>query len=100
MMRPCLSCGALTKGTRCPGCVRAWDARRRPSPWRSGYNTAHIKARKALAAMLPASCGYGCGAWCGLAKGDWVAAHVVDGDPDAGWIVSCPTCNQRAKVRA
>ena len=44
----------------------------------------------------PMACGYGCGAmfW---PDGDWVAAHVVDGDPDAGWLVSCRSCNERAK---
>lgn len=32
MRRPCLDCGALTPGTRCPTCTRAYDRNRRPSP--------------------------------------------------------------------
>jgi hypothetical protein len=46
--------------------------------------------------MLPATCGYGCGTV--IEPGDrWVAAHAVDGDPDAGYLISCPSCNERAK---
>jgi hypothetical protein len=30
---------------------------------------------------------------------DWVAAHRVDGDPSAGYMVSCRRDNERAKVR-
>jgi hypothetical protein len=29
--------------------------------------------------------------------GDWVAAHLIDGDAAAGYVVACPTCNERAK---
>ena len=32
-----------------------------------------------------------------MPEGDWVAAHVVDGDPSAGWLPSCRSCNERAK---
>jgi hypothetical protein len=29
--------------------------------------------------------------------GDWFAAHLIDGDAAAGYVVACPTCNERAK---
>lgn len=44
--------------------------------------------------MLPAPCGYGCGTTL-TANSDWVAAHVEDGNPHAGWIASCAPCNQQ-----
>ena len=34
-----------------------------------------------------------------VAASDLVAAHVVDGDPTAGWQASCRSCNERAKGR-
>lgn len=46
--------------------------------------------------MLPAFCGYGCGTLL-MPDDDWVAAHVVDGQPEYGYIAACPTCNERAK---
>ena len=60
-----------------------------------GYGVAHQRARAAM--RLPAPCGY-----CGVVirSGEhWVAAHVVDGDESAGWMVSHPICNERAKLR-
>jgi hypothetical protein len=61
-----------------------------------GYGSAHQGARRTLRDMLPGPCGYGCGTWL-MPDGDWIAAHVVDGDPTAGWVASCRTCNERAK---
>jgi len=61
-----------------------------------GYGLGHQQARDALRASLPAPCGYGCGRNL-QPDGAWVAAHVVDGNPAAGWIASCPPCNERAK---
>ena len=62
-----------------------------------GYGAVHQGVRRALSATLPAPCGYG---------GEmlypdeaWVAAHRVDGDPSAGWMVSCPRHNEQAKER-
>ena len=95
--RPCLDCGALTKGTRCPPCTRAMSNARGSTAQR-GYGGAHQAARAALLATLPAPCGYGCGATL-TPSTPWVAAHVVDGDAQAGWMASCIVCNERAKRR-
>jgi hypothetical protein len=97
-LRPCLDCGALVaRASRCSGC-EAGRERRRGSPSRRGYDSRHVAARLTLRDTLPGPCGYGCGTWL-WPNGQWVAAHVVDGNPDAGWIASCRTCNQRAKGR-
>ena len=78
--------------SRCAACER-----RRPSRQARGYDAAHDRARAALAAMLPAPCFY-----CRTVIGQgapFVAAHVVDGDPSAGWAAAHAACNERAKVR-
>ncbi len=85
----------LESGTPCRACQRRRDAAR-PSPAARGYGALHQAARRALVASLPAPCAYGCGAVL-RAPGEMVAAHVRDGDPDAGWVASCRTCNERAK---
>lgn len=90
--RPCITCGTPTTGPRCPAHRRTNDREAR------GYGTAHIDARKSLAATLPAPCGYGCGTQL-TPDGPWVAAHIIDGDPNAGWIASCRPCNEQAKAR-
>jgi hypothetical protein len=61
-----------------------------------GYGKEHLGARHVLAGTLPRFCAYGCGTWLSAAD-PWVAAHVEDGDPTAGWVVGCVPCNQRAK---
>ena len=89
--RPCLDCGTLIVSSgRCPACRGTNDRR--------GYGRQHQGARRSLRANLPGYCGYGCGTWL-MPEGDWAAAHVVDGDPSAGWVASCRSCNERAKVR-
>jgi len=83
----------VPSGTRCAACER-----RRPSRQARGYDAAHNRARAALAAMLPAPCACECGAVLD-AGSDWVAAHVVDGDPSAGWAAMCRPGNERMKRR-
>ncbi len=85
----------LESATPCRACQRRRDAAR-PSPAARGYGAQHQAARRALVATLPVPCAYGCGAVLRV-PGDMVAAHVRDGDPDAGWVASCKTCNERAK---
>jgi hypothetical protein len=108
MNRPCLGTAPgrpcpynrLTPRTRCPECdaeFRAARESRRPNRIERGYGATHYQARALLAETLPAPCAY-CGATL-TADRPWVAAHVVDGDPSAGWTVSCPGCNQAAKRR-
>ena len=82
---------------RCSGCERERDARR-GSRQQRGYGNAHYKARAALAKTLPTYCGYDPSHWI-TADTPWVAAHVVDGQPEYGWMVSCVGCNERAKTR-
>lgn len=83
----------VPSGTRCPACER-----RRPSRQARGYDAAHTRARAVLLGTLPTTCAYGCGTVL-RTPGDTVAAHVVDGDPSAGWVVACRSCNERAKRR-
>lgn len=97
MRRPCLDCGTPTDGSRCPTHRRAWD-RRRPTATQRGYDAEHRAARAELRNYLPGPCGYGCGRLL-MPDGDWVAAHVIDGNPNAGWLASCRSCNERAKAR-
>ena len=83
----------VASGTRCQACER-----RRPSRQARGYDAAHGRARAALAATLPAPCACGCGVVLD-ARSDWVAAHVRDGDPSAGWVAMCRSGNERMKRR-
>ena len=83
----------VQSGTPCRECER-----RRPSSQARGYDTTHQRARAALLATLPTPCAYGCGIVL-QSPADMVAAHVVDGDPSAGWVASCRSCNERAKRR-
>ena len=83
----------VMSGTPCRECEH-----RRPSRQARGYDAAHQRARALLLALLPVPCAYGCGAVI-VAASDLVAAHVVDGDPSAGWQASCRSCNERAKRR-
>lgn len=94
-LRPCLTegCPRLTTGTRCPACQRQRDNRQR-----RGYDATHDAARRALIAQLPLPCAYGCGRTL-TTPADMVAAHVIDGDPHAGWMPACRSCNERAKRR-
>ena len=91
--RPCLECGRafpvnqLTRG-RCSIHRQTTDQR--------GYGREHQRSRAALAFTLPTHCAYGCGRLL-TADRDWVAAHVVDGDPNSARVVSCVRCNERAK---
>jgi len=69
----------------------------RRSTTERGYGTDHQADRRSLEHTLPAPCWYGCGRV--LTKdSDWVAAHVTDGDPRSIRVVSCRSCNERAKV--
>jgi hypothetical protein len=75
--------------------IRRRNHRRRSTSAR-GYGRVHQAARAALERTLPAPCAYGCGRI--LQRVDaWVAAHWDDRDPTSPRVVSCPTCNQRAK---
>lgn len=95
LLRACLECGGLSPGTRCPDCRRAKDRARGTSAAR-GYGAAHQAARRALSRQLPTSCAYGCGTWL-TAEDRWHAAHVVDGQPEQGYVISCGPCNLRAQ---
>lgn len=87
----------IPSGTRCPTCER-----RRPSRHARGYDVLHQRARAALLQQVADAggslgCGYGCGTR--VTNQTMVAAHVVDGDPSAGWLAACRSCNERAKRR-
>jgi hypothetical protein len=101
-MRPCNPtalgipfCAELTSGTRCPAHERQYQ-QRRPSTGERGYGAAHQSVKAQLAASLPAQCGY-CGVY--IDPGEpWHAAHVVDGQPERGYVVAHPRCNLRARA--
>jgi hypothetical protein len=82
----------VASGTRCAACER-----RRPSRQARGYDASHDRARATLRALLPAPCFY-CRTVIGQGEA-FVAAHVIDGDPSAGWAAAHAACNERAKVR-
>jgi DNA-directed RNA polymerase subunit N (RpoN/RPB10) len=86
MKRRCLTCGELTDKSLC--------ARHRTRQAR-GYGTAHEQARRSLVAALPSRCAY-CGETITSAD-ELAAAHIIDGDPTAGWQPSHPRCNNGAK---
>jgi hypothetical protein len=90
MKRPCIveGCRTLTTGTRCVVHQRRQQR---------GYGAAHDRARRALVAMLPAACAY-CHELV-LTPEDLAAAHVIDGNPIAGWQPAHRICNQGAKTR-
>ena len=88
----------VQSGRNCPACARRSEIGR-PSRQARGYDAAHDRARAALLRSLPARCGYGCGTVIET-PAQLVAAHVIDGDPSAGWMPSCALCNQRAVVRS
>lgn len=93
MRRACLRPGCA--GYAVPG-GRGYCPRHLRSTAERGYDEPHRIARGELERTLPAPCAYGCGTM--LHRGmRWVAAHVVDGDPSAGWVAACSPCNQRAK---
>lgn len=100
MRRPCLEpgCPETTERTRCPRHeAQRQRGRARPTTSRRGYGSAHQSGRAALAATLPAPCGY-CGAT--IRPGErWDAAHRVDGRPELGLVVAHPRCNQREGKR-
>ena len=84
---------------RCPGFAvhRGKCERHRQTTTERGYGRTHQQARESLGRTLPTPCGY-----CRVVvwRGElWVAAHRIDGDPTAGWMVAHPTCNERGKMR-
>ena len=86
----------VPSGARCPACSRERE-QRRGDRYERGYGREHQAARRLIAASLPSPCLYCSGV---IAFGErFDAAHVVDGQPDAGWAASHPACNQRAKKR-
>jgi len=84
----------------CPGYAvhRGRCQRHRRTTTQRGYGVPHQQARQGLATLLPCWCAYGCGTWL-TSSSRWVAAHVIDGDPAAGYVVACSACNERAKRR-
>jgi hypothetical protein len=88
MNRRCVICGQLSNAPRCPT-HRTRQAR--------GYGAAHTRARRTLVAALPIACAY-CGALV-LTADTLAAAHVIDGNPNAGWQPAHRICNERAKHR-
>jgi len=90
----------LLSGSRCPGCARRREGTR-PSRETRGYGREHQAARRALVALcaergaLPCACG--CGTL--VTPDTLVAAHVLDGRPEYGWVASCRRCNEIHKQR-
>lgn len=102
VIRYCIEQGCrdhATRGSRCDQHERRRERQRVRQDRRArGYDAAHDRARATLARTLPQPCGYGCGVTL-YPTGPWVAAHVVDGHAEYGWLVACRSCNEQAKVR-
>ena len=64
MLRPCLTCGALTRKSRCLEHERAQQRRRdqwRGTPAQRGYDATYLRNRRAVLANGPHPCAWGCG---------------------------------------
>lgn len=91
--RPCLTCGRLTSGTRCPACEREHSAPRRAykaQRYDAGYRAERARIARSMAAGATYPCARGCGAI--LAHGSaWDLDHI-------GGVLapSCPRCNRSA----
>jgi hypothetical protein len=70
-------------------------AQHRRTTTQRGYGLEHQRARRRLAATLPAPCGY-CGRIVRVGE-KWAAAHRVDGVASSGVMVAHPACNERGK---
>ena len=102
-MRPCLSCGALTRSTRCPAHERANDHTRRPA-FRARYGPGWDKRRAETIAAEP---------WChtyphcpypdaGSAANPLTADHslaLVAGGSDSPLVTRCRRCNSGKGAR-
>ena len=97
MIRLCPRGHSIPIGQRCQLCERQRDQRRGTRQQR-GYGKRQTQWRNHLRRTLPAPCGYGCGVTL-YPNGDWVAAHLIDGDPDSERIAACRSCNETAKRR-
>ena len=98
MNRPCLTCGALTPGTRCKGCTLAHNrATSKPKPPRAHYSGDYRKRAAAVraGAVICWLCGQG-------ARPDdpWQADHVVAGDPFSLLAPAHRSCNASRKDQA
>src|SRR5690349_9577012 len=87
MQRLCLVCGHIHNNPRLSAC--GTTAAR-------GYGATHQRARAQLARTLPASCAYQgidphCPATPLTLDSPWVAAHIVDGQPERGWQPAHPS---------
>lgn len=80
----------------CGVCRRYGAPHPRHSTNERGYGGDHQAIRRELARTLPAPCAYGCGTT--VTRESFVACHVVDGDPRAGYVAGCRSCNERAKA--
>jgi 5-methylcytosine-specific restriction endonuclease McrA len=100
IVRPCLDCGQLWRGSRCPACARAQDRRRGTTAERFGAGWATI-SRKVIERdggvcqlSLP-----GCTVVATTA--DHIISRSQGGDSDpANLRAACRACNSRRGARA
>ncbi len=82
--------------------IRSCDAGRPPVRLASGARCQACPRVRELVAVCrergAVPCAHGCGTL--VAAETVVAAHVVDGRPESGWMASCASCNQAAKGTA
>ncbi len=96
VLRPCLDCGRLTRGTRCAEHVKARE-RRRGTPTQRGYDATWRRLRGSAIAYHPWC--ERCGATTDL-TGDHIVPLVRGGmnSPD-NIRVLCRSCNSRRGAR-
>lgn len=84
-LKPCLDCGTLSQGSRCPDHARARDRIRVARRGRIYKGDWQARARQQVSDEPWC-------AWCG-ASTDLVADHVVAGDPASPTQTLCRSCN-------
>jgi 5-methylcytosine-specific restriction endonuclease McrA len=92
--RPCLNCGTLATGTRCPTCEARHQAKRNAQPNRAYHRTREHRQRRE---RVLARDGHRCH-WCGgpATELDYLVPLALGGErSDANAVAACKRCNSK-----